>query len=827
MENLEKDNEVYLVTAEEAKSLVKQGYREALQWLGDAVERFPDSDPKHVIATAHNIVAYEKVFTDLPVEHFAAVPIERLPMIDEESIRVGGKVVVMQEETHEAWAAAETNGWHVTTVEEPSVVADGDSLENKYDDVVDVQNVSIFDELSAKYFSGDTVEEDLDEPSNLLDAVNTEIDNIEAKMVDPETVTPEDEPDSIYNSTSIFDSLMKKYNNPEPAETENFGDIAVDDSLDVDADTELSDVETDDGIQNEESIDENDGIVSATEETLGSSLYDSLAEHYGLNDIEDFGVEEKKLSTEEEINIETLTDASDISTEDEPELATTEETEIHIEEMSYPAAIEHEAEASIEADTVEEEPPVDVQEIIEEANEDIVAEEAVSAIEGEETNTEEPLELNDDIVEVPNLDDEPTVEYEKSTEELPIEELNVEPTGTPSMELEEAVDDVLESTDDIAEEATGEVSNELKVEDEEAAEGITEELDEEVTEAPIVEVDTTFNYYDIEEGTPTSDDTNIESSLTLDADSESETSTQTAFEETNLTLTGGNNFDETVSDETGPIAVMDGITSNNLSLVLNRYEYGEDDVEGVDNGEIVFEKTYTGDEAGGVINNTMKSQNLDGLAKAQSKMGSETSFDLKSAGYNPGEEYVSITENIIKKEAEANPESPESFGGNTNIVLPSVSYEAEGDIIDALPAPEIEVEVAEQMDSGKKKRKNKNDVLEDEMFVPSTEINEEELKQYASAEGITREDRNISVANDAGLVIENVVAEPASSVNEEQLDAPLPEGADKYVSPNDGEDVIPTIDEDDEDDEDDSNNMKPSINARQLIQDVKLLDSLD
>ena len=193
--------------------------------------------------------------------------------------------------------------------------------------------------------------------------------------------------------------------------------------------------------------------------------------------------------------------------------------------------------------------------------------------------------------------------------------------------------------------------------------------------------------------------------------------------------------------------------------------------------------------------------------------------------YEPGEEYTIITETVIKKDEEENPETAKEFGGDVNIKIGG-GYEApEEEQSEIIPAPEVKIEVAEKVTDGKSKKKRKlfgkdeeEQEYETEIFIPSVEIDEAELAAQASSEGLSREGRNIGMAGlgSSGIEIADEVYDGDK--------APVVEDSSTYLG---GITEVEEEPEAEEASEDETPQMvNPNINARQLIKDVKIIDSL-
>jgi hypothetical protein len=935
LENLEKDNEIYLITAEEAQALVKQGYKEALKWVETAVEKFPNSDPKTVLSTAYNLISSEKVFDELNVEHFADVKVETLPSIDEEAMQNGGiiiKPVVVEEETviieEYAEANEELSNEDEAHEEQLAITEDSeDSFTVETHQPETPGETSIFDQLMSKYGNidasvteatskdealeedevatteelADDLEEESDEEdltSPLFDSLSAEfgiedIENFEEHTSEEEI--PEELTRDLDSESDEEDSLEEEDATEEHDDSEILNAVSIEDDAEVmETATESTDEEPE--LIEEETVKTSEEVMEdiEDEENVSSetSIFDQLMAQYGVVDSQP--EEEVPSDTDTVEDSHSNIDEETISLDDDEKINPSEDSIIANEEGIH--SIENDDQL-YEENEVESEEAYIVEETVEDSeldsettdkSEETIASETIevdSDIEARPINTESTIDYEDDEEERNEIEDDV---FEGTIEEAPEEPLRAETESPednePNLEVE-AVEELsggyeddstpdepaAEASNDENEEKqnelVGDIAAEVTPDEHEEtiepasdglyAEELHEEQPEEVEHEPSVQdiEASTFDvtdYYDA-----TSEPVVAESYNEPEVEAEPEVviseeqsnniaETEEIKEESNVklppvmpqpypsappvvytnetvSLGGGNNLDEDNESEINLVA-REGIDSD-LSVGLTRYEYEESPV---DNGEIVFDNTYQGE---GFVNNTLKSQNLEGLLKAQSSMGVQTSLELSGGEYDPGAEYVSITEEVVKKEAEENPEVNDTFGGNTNIILPSVSYQAAEDLIEIIPEPENTIEVAEQFDG------NKKGELEDEMFVPVAEIDEEELKQYASSSGISREDRNISMASDSGIVIENIVEEPAYTVNEAELDAPLPAGSDKYVASISDEDNIPTIDEDEDEDEDDdeaedeenqqSSRAKSNINSRQLIQDVRLLDSLD
>ena len=1001
MDNLEKDDEIYILSSEEVEALVKQGYKEALKWVETAVEQFPDSDPKQLLTTAFNLVEQEQTFDDLQVEHFADVTVEPPSPITEDDIKTGGKKILtttdadyepapvtVVEETFtdgvasftEATVLDEDGGSIFDTLAatygiELNDDSHGDSLvdtvtppvddiiptteetvetiseedltqeetvdtpepENVYDEIVtqieafdEAEEKSVYDDLKEQYGINFNIEETENAESLHQEEVETveteetpedglseekeeefdeetealfsELENEDDVNVAEETTEeePQESNDETEESeTSIFDSMMSEYgltldtetvegniveeettgkedieaetlettedsDSPLDAEEASYQDGADEDLTDSseDEDSILPTADLEDTDSNSDSQSDNGYLPYAEGENdeIESSIFDSMMSEYGLN-LDAETVEEETIEDLETIESEHSESASELEESTDEELPyedeATEEVETEddvedsiVEEETTDEELPYEDEATEEVETEDAELPV-----ASEMDETLEAE-IGDEFDSEEVETEDDVE--DSIVKEETTDEElpyedgATEEVETEDAELPAasemdETLEAEigdELDSEEAETEEAVEDSIvkeeESTDEelpyedgapeetetedagIEGESAGDISEEdLTYDDVPTVEGADsgEPLAEEETVAP-VDTHSWDDEQPVESNNVKEPSTSYASlGLVEEGLEEGEAAVEEAAAQYEAK---GNDFDSSDDDWFDREETIVPAEKETKTLTLNRYDYVEEELE---DGEIVFDRKYESE----TVNNTLKAQEFDpDLKKAKTDLGAKTDFDIKKKDYDAGEEYVSITENIIEKEAEENPETAETFGGNTNIVLPSAQYvAADEDASEITPEPEIDVAVLDMSEEAQKKRK-KLQKGDDEMFIPTADIDEEELQQYASAEGITREDRNISMANDSGLVIEvKETEETLYTANEEQLDAPLPEGSEQYVSANEttDNDTIPTIDEEEEEPE--QTNVKPNLNTRQLIQDVKFLDSLD
>jgi hypothetical protein len=803
---LENENEVFLLTQEETEALVKQGYNEALMWAVEAIKRFPDQSPEEIIKTVHEAVSSNLNSTKINpvfVEELEPVNLAdfSFKVLNGENPYLGSHVET--EETVESFTSiydaltAKSDTVAASTVETAVEMIPVDSIsveehvEETVEEVVDEhvevpveediqdEGLSIFDMLAAKtgMFGHEKVEEEnpVNETEEPVEEEN--FDSVEETI--PENVE-EDNAEEPLMEKPVEESVDGAYSSLE----EEYINAAVE--------TEENNFETETLV--EDVVEENDNNVEdVTEETVAeemvedseTSIFDQLAAQTGL------------LSTLEEPEKETV----DAHIDNESLTGEEEALEDTVEETTDEVA---------EEETAEHEELADNEDAVEEATDEVAEEVA----EEEAETVEEHVEELTNVVE----EDSETSIFDQLAAQTGLletaEEATVETTEEPAGEV---VEEHLETS----------TLSEEPVEETETAFETTEEPSETIEEDTIQE-DTDIETSEVaEEETLVTEEVEAEPALI-------ETSTEDEQYEFNMdaAVEPDNSFEE-LTDEEIEQGTADKLTVKNVNINRYVYENLEGDIEETseeyENG-ISLDKAYSAEESGGIVNNTLLVQEFDADKKLVSRdVGGETEIEFVNKDYEPGEEYTIITETVIQKDEMENPETAKEFGGNVNISLGGAYEAPDEEASEIIPEPEVKVEVAEQISDGKPKKKKKlfgkdeeeTPQYETETFIPVVEIDEEELAAQVSSEGLSREGRNIGLSGlgGGGIEIDDTAYDKTVKTVEPVEDST------SYLSNGEEEpENIPTLEEEPE--EETPQMVNPNVNTRQLIKDVKIIDSL-
>jgi len=818
---LSDDEKVYLLTEEEADALVKKGHGEALRWLESALKEHPERDSVSVLETAKNLLKASMPDLNNDYSELEDVSIEPLDSITDEDIATSGirRPVSASEHVSEVYQSSSFSyeediyvdtaaGAAVPTVEEQDVEEASifDSISSKYDNIF---NIPSSNELSVTGTDGDlmssvsAIEEyefpqaDSVEMSDEHSETNFEVGENNA-VPNETTVEAETNLQDEDNETSIFDMLAAKHGLSSGQSVADMLEGAVVENTAIE---EVADYDETNAVLEDTAEAVEDALTDSVSEDSETSIFDTLAAQHGL--LTDSPEPETEGAHED--TVEGVSEDAEESDEgpSEPVEKTVESTYPEESDTSIFDALASGYNLDLESPSGE-----TVIEEGEPAASDDVADSTIA----EETETDVPAEEAD-------VADDDTSIFEILAAEHGLTENSVE---------EEIEDNVVEEDIEIVDDSAS--FDWFKGEDTAVSKEVPADEEEVFIPSAQNQNETFINNYETDkiEELPVEEPVEHELSIeeTVEPESSVEETVEIIAEGTDSTGEPVESFEQeaVVDDESDPVIVETNI---------NRYEYvdgeteDEDDDNDVDNSISLY-KEYNSEEAGETINNTLKVQEFDAEKKlVANSSSSEVDFSIINKEYEPGEEYTVITETVIEKPAEDNPEQVKDFGSDVNINL-GRDYEAPEEETVIIPEPEIDVEVSEPLvDSTKKKRKlfGKEELeayeYEKDAVIPVAEIDEDEINQDVNEQGISREGRNIDfVAGSNEIEIgddvyeaqqEGLSARDISEQNNDDMNALSPE----------------EIDIDGETDEDDGTSgvSRKDLNTRQLIKDVKIIDS--